>query len=221
MAARMSKAEWLRRRKRKKLIRRYTILGGLALIVLLILIIFIKLLSFAFSGNDGIIKKAGKVKIEKKLLTVDEHTRCTEKLEKVKGIIIHESGMPGMSANKLYDYYEEIGKNDTAYESVHFIVDTDGSIIQTIPCDEIAYHALTKNKDCLAIQYCYANEEGAMTGDTYKSMVSLCAKLCKKYKLKTDDIYLHHDATGVMCPKYYVENTESWQKFLSDVADEM
>ncbi len=218
---RMSKQEWRRRRRRKRMIQRYAILSGLAIIAILIFVLIVKLITSLVSGKGDIIKKAGDYKIEKKLLTIDSNTRSGQEMEEVKGIIIHNTAEPGQTAEGMWNYYEDLGKSGDISESVHFIIDDDGSIIQTIPCDEIAFHALSKNSDCIGIQYCHANSEGSMSGSAYKAMLALVVKLCEEYDLDASDVSLHYDITGRLCPQYYVENPELWQNFLSDVKNKL
>lgn len=218
---RMSKQEWKRRRRRKRMIIRYSILSGFAIIAILILVLVVKVISALVSGDDGIIKKAGDVKIEEKLLTVSNNTRSQQELSSVKGIIIHNTGEPGQTAEGMWNYYENLGKNGNISESIHFIIDNDGSIIQCIPCNEIAFHALSENSDSIGIQFCYVSEDGALSKKAYDSMVALVAALCKEYDLTSSDVKLHYDITGRLCPQYYVDNPELWQDFLSDVSKKL
>lgn len=214
----ISREEWIARKKRNNMIKQYSIIAGLALIVILVLILLVKLLSNVFGGNDGIIKKAGKLEVTKKLISVDNNTRPGQKLEKVKKIIVHNTGESGATATKMWDYYESLGRAGDVSESMHFVIDTDGSIIQCIPTNEIAFHALSENHEALGIQYCYSSDNGVMSDKTKDSMVELLAALCKEYKLTTADIVLHADVTGIACPKYYVDNNEEWQNVLKEVS---
>ncbi|MGN0165042.1 MAG: N-acetylmuramoyl-L-alanine amidase family protein [Lachnospiraceae bacterium] len=218
---RISKQEWRRRRRRKRMIIRYSILSGFAIIAILILVLIVKLISSLASGNDGIIKKAGDIKIEEKLLAIDNNTRSGQELKEVKGIIIHNTAEPGQTADGMWSYYDKLADSGEVSESMHFLVDNDGSIIQCIPCDEIAFHAMSKNSDSIGIQYCHASEDGAMSDKAYDSMVSLVVELCKEYDLKASDVQLHYEVTARMCPAYYVNNPDEWQKFLSDVNKEL
>ncbi len=199
------------------MIRRYTVLAGLAVIVILILILIIKLFSFIFSGKEGVIKKAGSYKVNEKLLSVSENNRPGQKIEAVKGIVIHVSDKAGKNADSVWKKYSYFGETGETKESMHFLVDIDGTITQCIPTNEIAFHAGEYNKDHLGILYCYTSNEGKMTESGYKSMVALCAKLCKDNKLSASDVHMHYEMTGRNCPAYYVNNTESWQTFIKDV----
>ncbi|MBQ8281610.1 MAG: N-acetylmuramoyl-L-alanine amidase [Lachnospiraceae bacterium] len=218
---RISKKEWKRRRRRKRMIIRYSILSGFAIIAILILVLIVKLISGLVSGNDGIIKKAGDVKIEEKLLTVDNNTRSGQELKEVKGIIIHNTAEPGQTADGMWTYYDKLADSGNVSESMHFIVDEDGSIIQSIPCNEIAFHAMSKNSEAIGIQYCHASQDGSMSKDAYDSLVALVVELCEEYDLDASDVKLHYDVTSRPCPEYYVNNPELWQDFLSDVKKEL
>ncbi|MBP3237538.1 MAG: N-acetylmuramoyl-L-alanine amidase [Lachnospiraceae bacterium] len=221
MAERISKAEWKKRRKRKRMIRKYSILGAFALIVILLLVLLIKFISFLFNGNDGIIKKAGSHKIKEKLLEISETVRPGEELKSVKGIVIHATNKPGLSADELLKTYKDNTGSKDKFESVHFIVDSDGAIYQCIPTDEIAFHAMGRNSDTLGIMFCHTSADGQMTDSTRKALKDLIVKLCKEYKLKADNVILHYDINQKLCPAYYAENAESWQNFLKEVSDKL
>ena len=218
---RISKQEWKRRRRRKRMIIRYSILSGFAIIAILVLILIVKLISSLVSGDDGIIKKAGDIKIEEKLLTIDNNTRSGQELEEVKGIVIHNTAEPGQTSDGMWKYYENLAETGNVSESVHFLIDDDGSIMQIIPCNEIAFHALSKNSETIGIQYCHSSEDGSMSDKAYDAMVALVTELCKEYDLDASDVKLHYDITNRPCPEYYVNNPELWQDFLSDVKKEL
>ena len=221
MAELISKAEWKRIRKRKRMIRKYSILGALALIVILLLVLVIKFISFLFNGNDGIIKKAGSHKIKENLIEISENVRPGEAMKDVKGIVIHSTNKPGLSADEVLKSYKNSAGSKDKYESVHFIIDSDGLIIQCIPTDEIAFHAMGRNSDTIGILFCHTNTDGQMTESTQKALKDLLVKLCKEFKLSTNDIYLHYDINGKQCPAYYADNAESWQNFLKEVSDKL
>lgn len=213
----LTKDAWIAKKKRDNKIKNYVIIAGLALIVLLMLVLVVKVISNAVGGNDGIIKKAGKIEINKQLIAVDNNTRSGQKLEKVKKIIVHNTGESGASSKKMWEYYESLGKAGDVSESMHFLIDTDGAITQCIPCNEIAFHALGSNHEALGVQYCYSSDNGVMSDKTKEALVELLATLCKEYKLSSADILLHSEVTGIACPKYYVDNNEEWQQIISEV----
>ncbi|MBR5712824.1 MAG: N-acetylmuramoyl-L-alanine amidase [Lachnospiraceae bacterium] len=218
----MSKKEWKRRRLRRKRMRKIAILGGLAVALILVLLLFVKIISWIFSGtDDGLVKKVGDIPVTQKLLTVSDRTRPGTALNNVKTIVIHYAGMPGTTAKDQRDYYErlrEASNAKDALESMHFIVGPDGEIIQCIPINEAAYGSKSSNENGLSIEFCCIEADGSMSKDTYKSLVTLVGYLCDEFDLKASDVKRHYDLTGKDCPLFFVKNEESWKNFLDDVA---
>lgn len=48
-------------------------------------------------------------------------------------------------------------------------------------------------------------------------MVDLTGWLCLRYGLSSQEVIRHHDVTGKICPKYFVENEDAWENFKQDV----
>ena len=61
-----------------------------------------------------------------------------------------------------------------------------------------------------------SDETGKFTDETYATLVHLVAWLQGRYGLEAEDIIRHYDVTGKICPKYYVENPDAWDQFISD-----
>ena len=77
---------------------------------------------------------------------------------------------------------------------------------------------MTRNEDSLSIECCYLDkEEGKFTQETYDSLVHMLAWLLQEYDLKSSDILRHYDCGGKLCPLYYVEHEDAWEKLLADV----
>jgi N-acetylmuramoyl-L-alanine amidase CwlA len=218
----MSKKEWLRRRRRKKKIRKCAILGAFCVALILFLLLIIKIISWIFSGSDdGIVKKVDDVKVTQKLLTVNDKTRPGTALSKVKSIVIHYDGIPGTTAIERRNYYEKLkdsGSDKDERESVHFVVGPDGEIIQCIPTNEAAYASKSENDKCISVEFCCSSEDGAVSKETYESLVKLVGYLCDEYDVSTDNVKRHYDLTEKLCPRFFVENKESWAQFKEDVA---
>lgn len=155
--------------------------------------------------------------INQQLLTPNEYSRPQTPLKKVKGIVVHYVGNPGTSAEANRNYFNGLATSKQTYASSHFIVDLDGSIIQCIPLDEIAYASNKRNEDTISIEVCHPDETGEFTQDSYNSLVHLVAWLSTKYNLTPDQIIRHYDVTGKLCPLYYVTNEDKWQTFKSDI----
>lgn len=154
---------------------------------------------------------------EVQLLTPNPYSRPQTALKEIKGIVIHYTANPGTTAQQNRNYFEGLKDSKVTKASSHFIVGIEGEIVQCIPSSEIAYASNKRNADTLSIECCHMDATGEFSGETYESLVHLTAWLCGKFGLTTEDIIRHYDVTGKMCPLYYVENEEEWQKFLQDV----
>lgn len=155
--------------------------------------------------------------IDVQLLEVNEYSRPGNPLEKVKGIVIHYIGNPATSAQANRDYFNELKDAHTTKASSHFIVGLEGEIIQCVPTSEISYASNERNKDTIAIECCHPDESGQFNQSTYQSMVDLTGWLCFRFGLSSQEVIRHHDVTGKICPKYFVENEEAWKNFKQDV----
>lgn len=217
----LTKEQWRRKRARQRKMKKIGILAGFALIVILVLLLIIKVISSIFSSHgDGMLKKAGDYKVKDALLTVSDYSRSGIEMEKVSNIVVHYTGVPGMTATEKRDYYESLKDKKKNAESVHFIVDLDGTIYQLIPTTEIACAAMAYNEYGISIEYCHTSEDGAMSAKTYQSLVSLIATLCNEYDLKTKNVIRHYDITHKDCPKYFVDE-EVFKKFKEDISKVM
>lgn len=155
-----------------------------------------------------------KPEIIEDFLTKNPYSRPATKLKNIKGIVVHYTANPGATAKNNRNYFENLSKTKETYASSHFIVDMDGSIIQCIPLDEIAYCSNNRNEDTIAIEVCHMDDTGEFTTQSYNATVCLCAWLCSKYQLEAREVIRHYDITGKNCPKFYVENPEEWEQFV-------
>lgn len=218
----LTKEQWKRRRIRRKKLKKIGILAGFALIVILVLLLIIKVISSIFSPkNDGILKKAGDYTVKQSLLTVSDYSRPGIKLEEVTNIVIHYTGIPNMTAAEKRAYYESLKDKKETTESMHFIVDLDGTIYQLIPTTEVACASMRYNEYGISIEYCHTGADGSMTADTYQALVSLVATLCKQYDLKPKSVIRHYDITSLNCPAFFVQDEANWKQFQEDVAQVM
>lgn len=153
------------------------------------------------------------------LLDPNPYSRPQTALENVTGIVVHYVANPGSTAAQNRNYFNGLKDSHATYASSHFVVDLDGTIVQAVPLDEIAYASNTRNSDTISIECCHYDETGKFSDATYDSLVKLSAWLCGKYNLKEDDIIRHYDVTGKLCPLYYVEHEDEWEQFKDDVFD--
>ena len=158
--------------------------------------------------------------IKQMLLTPNVNSRPQKKLKKIKGIVIHYTANPGSKAEANRNYFESRKEEADSAEnkvSSHFIIDMDGTVIQCIPLDEIAYASNKRNKDTISIECCHPDKSGRFTEKTYEALVDLCAWLCDKYEIQKDKIIRHYDVTGKMCPLFYVENEDKWTELKDSI----
>lgn len=166
--------------------------------------------------------------IEKKYLTPNSFSRAGGQIKQIKGIVVHWVQNTGTSAllNWLYFELRKAGRN--GYGSAHYIIDQDGTVLQAIPDDEVAYHvgadSYTQNakrnlssypNDCtLGIECTHYKDNGEMKVATYKTLVELAADLLLRYRLDPDTaLYRHYDITGKICHKWFVDNPDEWENF--------
>lgn len=150
-------------------------------------------------------------------IPVNEYSRPGDKLDAVNGVVIHYVGNPGTNGWQNHDYYANLAESGAASVSSNFIIGLDGTVILCVPLDEVAYASNNRNSDTISIECCHPDADGAFTEATYQSLVRLCAWLKELYDLDMEDIIRHYDVTGKICPKYYVEHEDAWQRLLDDI----
>ena len=154
------------------------------------------------------------------LLEVNPYSRPGTPLERIDGVVIHYVGNPNTSAQANRDYFETLAAGtDDIYASAHFIVGLEGEVLQCVPLTEWAYASNTRNEDTVSIEVCHPDDTGEFSPVTYRHVVELTAWLCHTFDLKTVQVNRHYDESGKDCPKYYVENPEAWEQFLTDVEE--
>lgn len=152
-------------------------------------------------------------------ITPNKYSRPQKPLKKVNGIVIHYTANPGTDAKANRDYFDGLSLSGATYASSHFIIGLDGSVIQCIPLDEIAYASNDRNDDTISIECCHEKKNGKFTEETYNSLVRLTAWLCSEYDVSKENIIRHYDVTGKLCPKYYVKHEDKWAQFKDDVTE--
>lgn len=156
--------------------------------------------------------------IQEDFLELNDYSRPGTELTKIKNIFVHYTANPNTSARQNRSYFAGLAETHERSASAHFIIGYDGEIIQCIPLDEQAYAVMTRNEDSISIECCYKDKDGSFTQETYDSLVHMLSWLIDKYDLSPKDILRHYDCGGKLCPIYYVENEDAWDKLLYDVA---
>ena len=152
--------------------------------------------------------------VDVQIIPVDGQSRRGERLRDIQNIVIHYVGNPGTTAQQNHDWYE----NPESEVSSHFLVGLKGEVIQCIPLDEYSSASNHRNGDTISIEVCHPDKSGKFSGSAYTSLVRLTAWLLDKCGLDAEDVIRHYDITGKECPRYYVQNEDSWFAFLDEVA---
>lgn len=186
------------------------------------ILLFLLVLWNGFSSREGLAvfhhtPTSEKPMLEEALLTVNPYSRPGKTLSAVNGVVIHYVANPGSTAMANRNYFDNLATTHTTYASSHFVIDIDGTIVQCIPLNEVAYASNGRNNDTISIEVCHPDSSGKFSNASYDSLVSLVSWLSGKYNLKQDQIIRHYDVTGKLCPKYYVEHEDAWEKLKEDI----
>lgn len=208
----------------KRKIKRKKIIRAVVIFIVIISILLTGLLGFSiineffglFSSKPNLKSLEAPDYVEVKLINIGI-ARTGVKLVEVNGIVIHYTGNPGSTAQNNRDYFNKV----TTDVCSHFVIGLDGEIIQCVPLDEKSAASNNRNLDTISIEVCHPDSSGKFNDSTYESLVKLTAWLCDNSNLKAKDVIRHYDITGKECPKYFVDNESEWEKFLSDVKDEL
>lgn len=158
--------------------------------------------------------------ISQQFITQDGHSRTGLKTDRINAIVIHYTANPGATAQNNRDYFNSPQSN----VSSHFVVGLEGEVIQCVPLDEQSSASNRRNVDTISIEVCHPDSSGEFSIPSYNAAVKLCVWLCKNFRLDSDDIIRHYDCEGAdhkLCPKYYVEHPDSWEKFKGYVEERL
>ena len=155
--------------------------------------------------------------ITKQYLTPNDYSRSQKTLDSVEGIVVHYVANPGSTGWDNWHYFENLKDTHETKASSHFIIGLDGTIIQCMPLNEVAYCSNERNWDTISIECCHPKKNGKFTKETYKSLIKLCRFLMEEYDLSSSDVIRHYDVTGKICPKYFVDHPDAWEDFLSEL----
>lgn len=172
----------------------------------------------------------------KNILPINKFTRPGTKLKSVKGIVMHYTASPGASAENIGNYFLRLSKQSAddneadRFASAHYSVD-EKTVVQSVPEEEMAYHVGSKtyaaeaikrlgnypNNCTIGIEMCI-NREGKITEDTFMQAAKLTARLLRKYKLTTEDIWTHKGVVGWKdCPLPWIQKPEELKRFKDTV----
>jgi len=214
---------------KKKMKYYLTVTGAASLVSLLVIFLLVWLVHYLGQGDQNAVNTVSynysnieveRPPIQEKLLTKNVNSRPGTALHHVRGIVVHYTANPGTDADANRNYFEsrkECADESSNKVSSHFIIGLDGTIIQCIPENEIAYASNNRNADTISIECCHPKKNGKFTNATYQALIHLSAYLCNKYEITTDNVIRHYDVTGKVCPKYFVKHPDAWKTFQSDI----
>ena len=162
--------------------------------------------------------------------------RQQTKINIVKAIVIHWTGVPNQSPIDTIDYWN----SDDRIGSAQYVVSTRGGIFQAMPEEERARHAgssdgkyqpkatelfgdgINPNAYSIGIEMEPINWAGEFSEETFNATVLLTSELCERYNLDPySEVIRHYDVTGKECPKLYVNDEIAWRSFLDAVYEKM
>lgn len=138
----------------------------------------------------------------------------------IKGIVIHNTGNVGDTANNNGQFFkrEEVGR------SAHFFIDRDGYIVQSVKMYRIAWSVgipkpgvIYNNKNTVSIELCDIVDKD-ISEKQMQSLIWLIKKIRKKCK-NANQIMRHYDISGKECPKRYIERSK-WDKLRRELIQE-
>lgn len=216
--AKPTRTSQLLKRSKRKAMRNRLVLAAIAVAVLAVVI-------FLVLQASGLVKKSFRRSsvdgmpgfVEENYLSVNSYSRPGISTHKLTGIVLHNTAEPGVTAGERREYYESLAESHATRASVNYIVGLEGEVIACVPAGEVAYASNDRNLDTVSVEFCHPDETGAMTEETYASVVELVKWLRTKYTIGQEGVIRHYDVTGKLCPKFYVEDPEAWEKFLKDI----
>lgn len=159
------------------------------------------------------------MEINKKLIKYNTSSRGSDK---IKYIVIHDTGNPkaGANANNHYIYFNGGNRNASA----HYFVDSD-EIIQTVEDDKASWHVgdgkgLYKitNRNSIGIEIC-VNIDGSYDM-ALQNTLELIEHLMKKHSISKENVIRHYDASRKICPKSMSANNWSkWNEFYAKIGN--
>mgnify|MGYP002510705836 CR=1 FL=1 len=158
--------------------------------------------------------------IQKQYLTVSNYNRPGSTRPKTTAVACHYIGNPGTSAQANRNWFESLSKTHDTKASCHYIIGLGGEILQLIPEEEISWCTNQANSYTISIEACHPDKTGIFTKATYQAYIALCADICRRWGLDplNGGLIRHYDITKKVCPKWFVDHPDAWEKFKQDVA---
>lgn len=115
-------------------------------------------------------------------------------------IVVHYTGTDASAHNNLLYF-----SRNAAKASAHYFVDRDGTLRQSVPESDTAWHAgkFAMNQRSVGIECVSAGED--FTEEQVATLAALTQALMDKYGVPAASVIRHYDVTGKECPAPYVD----------------
>lgn len=146
------------------------------------------------------------MEIKRYLLTRSDNTRRMEKMDRIEYIVITSSKYKGFSSLKNRNVIEKIKYKQDKELSCHYIIDTNGVVLNIIPDKESAICTHNVDIDSKSISIMLTvNDEGNYNEVELKALKKLLNKLVKKYRIKNENILREYDVNLSRRPTVFVD----------------
>lgn len=140
----------------------------------------------------------------------------------IKYIVIHYTANKGDTAENNAKYFNRC----VVKASAHYFIDRDGNIAKSVNMNRIAWsvgglfkrvplYGKATNENTISIELCDIVGRG-VSAKQKKALKNLCKAIYKKCP-NIQDIIRHYDVNGKICPQYYVDNVDKWEKLKKEV----
>lgn len=156
------------------------------------------------------------IDIDERFIDISENTRSGEKIREIHKIVLHDAPLKYESGIKNRNYINNLKYQDDIFLSYHYIIDSNGIVIQLIPENEIATHTKILEFDLysLSIALCYDSKTNILTEDTLRSLFNLLKKISFKYDLNLRyDLITCYDIINKRSPLFFVDNPHIFYDF--------
>lgn len=118
----------------------------------------------------------------------------------VDHIVVHYTGTDASAHNNLLYF-----SRNAASASAHYFVDRDGTLRQSVPESDTAWHAgkFAMNQRSVGIECVSAGED--FTEEQVATLAALVQDLMARYGIPASSVIRHYDVTGKECPAPYVD----------------
>jgi N-acetylmuramoyl-L-alanine amidase len=168
--------------------------------------------------------------------------RPGNKLKEIKCVVWHWTAAPNQKPEHTIDWF----KSGTVYGSAQFVLGVNGSILQAMPADELAYHVGSSQNDpasgkiytdwareklgesycksnsspnlcCIGLELNPSDKNGSFSKEIIESAIALTKKLAVDFPT-IKYIATHHGVVGwKSCPLWYSAHPEDWAKIVEAV----